>query len=517
LILPSGWRSNERRKDPHVTEDGDRSRLFVPHPASFAMNRSRLAFRGVFWSAVNVALPTAVNLVVFVVTSRILTPVDFGIVALALGLASLVSAVTPAGFGEALVQRVELRPDHLDSVFWMCAAVGLVAYGALVAGSGALAVAFDQAWLTILLPILGVKVVTDTLATVPNALTIRQMAFHLLAVRTIAATVVSAAVSLGLVLAGYGLWALVAAQMMLSVTSTIVVFWAAGWWPRLRFSRAALGELRSYGVYASGTRSLSFLMGQVDGTIVGFFLGANQLGFYAFSRRVFNIVNDVLAGSLSAVSLPLFSGIQHEPDRVRRGFLVATFVSAVVAFPVFAGLALVADRAIPLFFGPQWDATIWPVRILSALGLITCIGMLQSGLINSRGRANWWFYYQLLSGATTIAIIAFTARYGITLMLALVVAKTYLFWPITIAMTLNLLGMRLGAYLRQFAPPLLAAVAMAEAVIWLRLLWPDAAPLPGLAADVAAGALTYGLVMAVLGLDELRRVARVVLGMARRV
>ena len=236
---------------------------------------------------------------------------------------------------------------------------------------------------------------------------------------------------------------------------------------------------------------MQFLGTRADQALIGLMLGVRPVGLYHFSKRIFSMVNDVVSGALGTVSHPMFSEVQNEPDKIRRGFLVATFLSSVISFPIFAGIALVADRAIPLLFGGQWAAALQPLQLLCALGIISCIGTLQSSLIKSRGRADWWFYYQLISSLLNLLIFVIFARFGITLMLAVMVAKTYLVWPVAVSMTLRLLDMRLAAYARQFVAPMAAILAMAAAIFLTRQFTGDLAPVPALAVDIAAGAATY--------------------------
>jgi teichuronic acid exporter len=455
-------------------------------------SRSIAAFRGVFWSAVNIVVPTAVSLLVFIVTSRLLTPADFGVVALAATIAAAASSIVPSGFGDALVQSMRRDPQYLSSVFWLCAVCGVAAYAILGASAGIVARIFGAPLLVQLIPILGVRVIVEAVGVVPTALLTQTLAFRLIAVRTALASIVAAAISIALVLEGFGVWALVASLLATSVVSVIATFWTIRWTPKLIFSTAALRDLRGYGVYASGTKTLFFLWNQADQMIVGFVLGAGQLGIYNFSRRIFSIINDVSSGSLGAVAHPFFAGMQDNVDRVRSGFISATFLAGIVAFPVFMGLASVADRAIPLIFGSQWAGALWPIRILCILGVITCIGTLQAGLINSLGKAKWWFYYQLFTGLVNIPIIAICAPRGTTLMLAVLVAKAYLFWPIPVFMTLRLLRLPVMQYLGQFIAPLLAACSMAFVIFGSRMfLQSDMHPALGLACDVLLGSIFY--------------------------
>jgi teichuronic acid exporter len=480
-------------------------------------SRSIAAFRGVFWSAVNIVVPTAVSLLVFVVTSRLLTPADFGVVALAATIAAAASSIVPSGFGDALVQSMRREPLYLNSVFWLCAVCGVVAYAVLGASASAVARIFGAPLLVQLIPVLGIRVIVDAVGVVPTALLTQTLAFRLIAVRTALASIVAAAISIALVFKGLGIWALVASLLATSVVSVIATFWTIRWAPGFRFSTAALRDLKGYGVYASGTRTLLFLWNQSDQMIVGFVLGAGQLGIYNFSRRIFSIINDVSSGALGAVAHPFFSGIKDNVDRVRTGFMSATFLASILAFPVFIGLASVADRAIPLIFGSQWTGALWPIRILCILGVITCIGTLQAGLINSLGKAKWWFYYQLFTGLVNIPIIAICAPRGTAWMLAIIVAKTYLFWPIPVVMTLRLLRLPARQYLGQFFAPLLAAFFMAVVIYGSRMLWfSHMHPALELVCDVLFGSISYVVVLFVVAKRRLLRLVGILWGFVGR-
>jgi teichuronic acid exporter len=396
------------------------------------------------------------------------------------------------------VQRLDKNPAFLDSVFWLCVLTGSALYAILVLLSGAASRFYGTPIVAVIVPVLGLRVIADAAGVVPLALVTKALSFHLIALRTLITTIVSATVSIGLILLGFGLWALVASILANSVVAAVAMFWSTRWMPRLRFNSRDIAALAGYGAYASGTRVVTFLGTQGDQAVVGFVLGTMQLGFYNFARRTFSLVNDVTSGAMSTVAHPLFAGIQDDRGRVRRGFVSATFLSSVIAFPIFVGLACVADRAVPLVCGPQWSGAVRPLQILCALGILTCIGSLQAGLITSLGRANWWFYYQLVSNLLNILIILLFARDGTSVLLLVLVCKAYLSWPVPVAMTLRLLSMRPREYLVQFVPPLLSALAMGGVIFAGRWVLPEMPTAPALAVDVALGAAAYALVLVAL-------------------
>ena len=292
-------------------------------------------------------------------------------------------------------------------------------------------------------------------------------------------------------LSGYGFWALVFAQLADSFIKMVTTFWTSGWRPAGGLRARAVCDLAHYGLFASGNQFVQFLGSRADQLLVGMFLGVRLVGIYNFSKRIYSMVNDIVSGALGTVSHPIFSAVQHQPETVRRGFLISTFVSSVISFPIYVGIALIADFAVPVIFGDKWIETVWPIRLLCLLGMISCIGTLQSSLIKSQGKANWWFYYQLTSGLLNLALVTLFARHGIVVMLAAMVTKTYLIWPVAVTMTLRLTGMWIGDYMRQFAAPLGAVVVMAMAVLLARQVTGDFTAPIALAADITFGAAAY--------------------------
>ena len=237
-----------------------KSKPAEPQPDAYdhiKTGRSAAAVRGAFWSAVNVIVPTALNSAVFIVSSRFLTPEDFGIVALALSFVMFASAIAPAAYGEAIIQLSKVRRSHLDSVFWMCSVFGIVLYGLLVMFGHTIASLSGHLSILPFLPVLGLRLFFDLGAVVPNALIARSMSFHLIALRTTIATVISSVLCITLLLLGYGIWALAISQITVSATSGVAAFIGARWKPGFQFRLEALRELSSYGIFASGNRFAS--------------------------------------------------------------------------------------------------------------------------------------------------------------------------------------------------------------------------------------------------------------------
>lgn len=476
------------------------------HPSA---GRSRRAFSGVLWSGVHTLVPTLASALVFFVAARFLSPVEFGLVGFAASLVAVAVALAPGAFGEAIVQRQDIGEAHASTIFWLTAGSGLVLYLPFALGAPTIARLAGEPALATILPVIGLRLPFEMAAVVPNALIVRSMEFRLVALRTTLATVTSGVLCLALLWMGYGLWALVASQVTAAVVTCVAAFAVTRWRPRGGVNLGAAGELGRYTLFASGSRFLNQM--SLDQVLVGYLGGAPVLGVYFFAKRLFTLLTGTIAGALTSVSHVLLSSLQSEAAKVRQAFLIATWASTAVAFPAFAGLALIAGELVPVAFGAQWQSAVVPVQAFCVVGILASIGAVQGALIASQGRADSWFWYQAVQQLSTLAVIWIWAGDMATMMVALAV-KTVLFWPISVRMTTRLLDVRVRAYLAEFAAPAAATAAMAAAVLAVPAIAPHLSAGETAAAQIAAGVAVYPPCLLLLARRRIGHVRRLIAG-----
>lgn len=457
--------------------------------------RGRAAIRGALWSTLNTLIPTILSALVFIVTSRYLVPQDFGVVALATSIVTFASGFGPNAFGEALIQRRSIRKSHVDTVFWLTFGAAALIYVVLLALSSFFT-SFVQTDLTALVAVIGLKLFFDMCAVVPTALINRIMAFHLATIRTTIATLASCIVSLALIVAGFGFWAIALAQIASSFASCVAAFWGAGWIPGLRVRYSSLRELLHYGTFASANRFLQTM--NLDQLLIGSLVSPAALGLYNFARRMLQMLNGIVSGGLTSVTHVLLSSLQGDQQRVRDAFLKATFGCSLVSLPVFLGLAAVAADAIPVIFGAQWQGAVPSVRCFCIMGMMQGIGIIQASLIMSQGKADWWFYYMLAKNIAGILIVLIFYRWGIDAISLALLLQTLAFWPATLVMTSRIIGLQVTDYFGQFGRPLLAIALMGGAIGLVDRLAPTSSHLVLLIIKVLLGGTVYGLMILAL-------------------
>ncbi len=476
---------------------------YHPH---LTTGRSVSAIVGVLWSSLHTLIPTVSSAVVFFVSALFLSPADFGLVGLASSLVVSVIAFSPVAFGEALVQRKTLSKHHADTVFWLTTGFGLLCFTPFVLAAGAIGGAVGNPDIAAILPILALKIPLDLAAAVPNSMIIRSMKFKLIAVRTAVATMVSVIICMTMLFAGYGYWALVASQVSASMVACAMAFWVSGWQPGIAVRWSALKDLLNYGIFASGNRMLSTI--KLDHLVLGIFGGTVILGLFIFAQRFYNMLTQLVGGALSSVTLSLLSTLQGDTDKTAQAFGIASFVSAAVSLPMFGALAITAPDLLALLLDDKWADAAFPVQAFCVAGVLAGIGVVQAALIKSQGKAQWWFYYQLVQQSTSVLVIVLTYSYGLpTLMIALMI-KSVLLWPVSVLMTAKLLKRSAWNYLAGFRHPVVATLAMGIGMLAVPYLLPNLSQITKLALQLTVGALIYVPAILLLSRDLITQLIR---------
>lgn len=270
---------------------------------------SRKIVGGVIWTAAASWVAQLITFAVFVVLARYLTPEDFGLATLAMLPPIILSSLVTSGIPDALIQRPEIERAHLDFAFWLLAGAGIALTALIFAFAGVMAAIFDQPLLRDLIRCASVNVAIEALAAVPTVIIKRELNFRMLALRTSVATAVSAALGIGLALAGYGVWSLVCLQIAKTAVGVALLFLGIKWRPRMRYSHERCRELFAFARPIIAKSLLDLANSELPSLALGVALGPEPVGVYAFARRPFQILWDVFLTPLMGLVMPTVSRI----------------------------------------------------------------------------------------------------------------------------------------------------------------------------------------------------------------
>lgn len=472
------------------------------------MSLRQKAAKGIVWSVIQKWGREAVSFLTFVALSRLLDPEAFGLVALATAFTAFIHIFLDQGFSAAIVQRTELKREHLDTAFWISVLTGLLMAVAGIVASGLVASLYDEPSLAPVLMWLSIGFIFIALSSTQTAILRRKLAFKSLAARSLTATVVGGIVGVGMAIAGFGVWSLVGMNLARGLAGVIVLWRASDWRPGFHVSKKHYKELFSFGVSVTGNNVLKVLVRRSDDFLIGYFLGPTMLGFYTIGYRFLLMIIRLVTGIVNSVAFPTFSRIQHNPKRIRRAFYRVTHYTNLLAFPIFIGLALLASELIPALFGAEWTQSIPIMQILALSGILQGVLLFNGSILRATGKPSWQFAIMLVTAVCSVIGFLLAVRLGIVAVAAAFVIVGYLMAPISYIAVRKQIQIDLRTYLGQFALPLFATLIMILIIVGLKfVIHPHGFhPYFELFIYIAAGALTYSLVVGLASPSLFRQV-----------
>lgn len=457
------------------------------------------------WNAAGHAIRQGLTIALLMVQARLLSPADFGLLALALVAIGLGDLGAQVGMPAAIIHRRDLDPRHLSSAFWLCAATGVAFTLGLALAAPAIARVFDEPRLAPVLAVSAVNVLIAAISAVPNALRIRDLRFDVVMVQETTALAVAGAVGTLLAWHGFGVWSLVAQTTVATAIACGMSWRMTAWRPSSRFEWRAAGELARVATPTLGTNLVHYASRHVADILVGRFLGAAALGLYSRAFAIMLVPLANVSAVLTRVLFPSLARLGDDRARAAALFLAVMRAAAMLIFPMMLGLFVTVDAFVLTVFGPKWTELIPLLRILVLVGMLQSIAALAGSLFLSQGRTDVHLRLSLVLAANVVVAVVIGLRWGM-----LGVAAGY-----AAAATLNvvpvlwvggrLVGLSLATMARALAPTLAVSLAMAALVWALGLAVPVGWPAPTrLALQVGVGVTTYVALLAAVQPSALR-------------
>lgn len=362
--------------------------------------------RSILWSFVMTGGQQVFAFASTLVVATLVGPEAFGTAVMGLVFVAFVQLLLQQGMSAAIIQREDLQPEHIDSVFWLVLAASAVLWAGSVAGSDAWARANDLPelgpvirWLAWLVPLRGLVVVQD-------ALLRRSMRFRALAVRTNGAGLAGGLVGIGMALQGMGVWSIVGQHLATGVVELAVLWAASRWRPRLRFSSPHLRDLMGFSIASFAASLGMFFVARADALIMGMFFGPTVVGLYRFAWRLVISPVDIIASSLQSVSFPQLSRHQNDPAGFAREALSTLALSARLSFPAMAILA-VAGAPLLRVIGSDWVAAAPVLPFLCYEGAAMALTFISGPALQALGLPQRLAVLTWASGA--VNVMALTA------------------------------------------------------------------------------------------------------------
>jgi teichuronic acid exporter len=427
------------------------------------------ALNGIIWSLLDKLVNQAGNFALLVYLSKILSPSDFGLIAMLTIFLAVAQSLTDSGFSQALIQKSKnATEDDFSTVFYVNLTVSILLYFLLYISAPSIAYFYQQPELIDLSRILFLVVVINSIALVPRSKLLIAIDFRTQSLINSVSMIVSAVVAVFMVQDGFGYWSLVGMNLIKSLVNSTLLLIISKWYPKKVFSKQSFISLFSFGSKLLVAGIIATAVQNLYSVLIGRYFNATQVGYFQQGFNYTNIISSTLSSVVQGVTYPLMTSIQEDEKRLVEVYIKVMGVVTLLTFPVFVGFVAVAEEFVLIFLGDKWISIIPILIILSLARSLTPISSLNLNILNARGRSELFLKADLMKLPISIIALLVAVPYGI-----FAVAVSQLFFTI-ISFFINtyypgkLFGFGAKEQVKQIAPILIISLVMYFSIAFIK-------------------------------------------------
>lgn len=447
--------------------------------------------RGVTWSIAEKIASALLQMVVSIVVARMLSPQDFGTVAILVFFTAVATVVVDSGFSQTLIRKSNVCNDDFRSVFIFNITLAAVVYAALVVASPAVARFYELPIIGQLAPVMFLAIPLAALGAVQSAAMARDFRFAAISRINFIASFVSGAVAVVMALCGAGVWSLVMQRVSQIGVRSLLMWRSSSWRGEGDIVLHRLRDMAPFSLRLMATDTVSALYANISQMFIGKIYSPTLLGYFNQGQKLKDLPVNALVQSVQSVTYPALSNIADNRAKFAESYRIVLLATAAVVMPIMVGMIAVADDMFLVLLGEQWLPTVPYFQILALGGVCYPLSMIALNVLKVYSNGSIIIRLEVVKKAVMTLIFAITiplsakaVAWGLTVML-------FIELIINIAASLRYVTLRFATILGTLLPVCFVTVAMYLAVIAVKSLTADFVAPWRLMTDIAVGAIAY--------------------------
>ena len=425
---------------------------------------------GILWSGLQKFGSLAISFVANIVLARLLTPDDFGCIGMLAIFIVLSQTFIDGGFGAALVQKKNPTEEDYSTIFYWNIIVAVLLYALLFVTAPLIADFYRIPLLTDILRVQGISLIISSFYIIQTNRLIKQLNFKTLSLVTVIATLIGTLIAILMAYQGWGVWSLVAKEMITVLVTVVLLWYLCKWRPLLRFSFVSLKSLFSFGSMILLASLTNRLYENIQGLIIGRAFSAKDLGYYTQAKKIEEIPVNTFSDVVTQVTFPVYASIADQKEylkgMIRKNVKVVNFL----AFGVMTLLMVISEPIFIILFTDKWLDSIPLFQVLCIAGMLVPLNNVNTQLFKGVGRSDIFFMLQFVKRLIGLVIILFSIRWGLMAMMWAVALNAYVFYALNAYYTKRILDYTLREQFYDIFPNLLLAIIVGG-ISWTAITW----------------------------------------------
>ncbi|MET0356728.1 MAG: lipopolysaccharide biosynthesis protein [Cellvibrio sp.] len=462
------------------------------------MNIKSQLGKGTAWMSLAASGNSAISFVIFIVLSRLLSPAEIGLVAFALIIVELGKIIVNGGFSQAVVQKAEWDNSYASTCFYLNLLFSIAVALIVLFAIAPLVERYYQPEAGPILHVLSVMFFLEGTKAVHEGKLKREFAFKVIALRTILAGLIPGAIGIFLAYRGYGVWALVAQQILNQIVVTTLTLFTAKWMPSLTFSKAAARQILQFSSPLMLAQFIANISSKIFELLIGIMIGPAALGFYRVGGRALYILQDIVLKPFEHTALSALARIEGLANQGRATVRMIR-MGSFLTFPLFFGAAAIAPEFIVFAFGIKWELSGEIMTVLSFGIAPFVIGLHVNAALTASGHSKMVMMIATVSFIINCCLGLIFVPYGLVVAAWAFALRGFIINCMGIFWLKKAFNIPISQIPKAVAPSLIASLMMFVAIHFAKPLFAASIPaLLNIAFLCGLGGLIYALVMLVI-------------------
>ena len=470
--------------------------------------------KGVGWSFIDNIASSGVTFLVGLVLARLLTPAEYGIMAMIAIFIAISNSIIDSGFSNALIRKIHIDRIDYNTVFYFNRLVSIVIYLLLFFASPAISSFFKEPILINVTRIIGWVVIINALAIIPRTIFVRNIDFKTQTKISLISSISSGIIGIGMALSNMGVWSLVGQQISRQLLNTLFLWIFCKWRPVWEFSIKSFRELFGFGSKLLLSGLLDTIYKNIYYIVIGRFYTSSQLGQFTRAEQFKTIFSSNLTTVVQRVSYPVLSSIQEEPERLREAYRKVIKITMLVTFACMLGLAAVSKSLLLILIGEKWLPAVHFLQIICFSGMLYPLHAINLNILQVKGRSDLFLKLEILKKVIAIGPIIIGIFCGIEYMLYGSVCTSFIAYFLNSYYSADLINYSTKKQITDILPTFLVSLFTSAAMWSLSLL--DLSAYIIFPCQLLLGVILIFLIYEKMHLSEYLEIKRLMIGIIKR-
>ncbi len=352
--------------------------------------------KGTVWSSLDAFLGQGITFLVGLVLARLLSPEEYGLIAIITIFISVFNSIVDSGFSNALIRKQDATEADYNTVFYTNLAISAVLSTALFFGAPRIADFFSRPQLTPLTKAMSSVVIINAFAIVQNIRLTKNIDFKTKTKVSLIASLTSGVIGIAMAFGGFGVWSLVAQQISKQLLNSVFLWFFIRWMPKLLFSWKSFKEMFDFGWKLLVSGLINTIWTEIYQVIIGKFYQPQTLGQYTRAQQFSSIFSSNLTSIIQRVSYPVLSQLQDDKERLKSGYKRIIKITMLVSFVLMLGLAAIAKPMILVLIGDKWLPAVPFLQILCFNMMLYPLHSINLNMLQVQGRSDLFLKLEIL-------------------------------------------------------------------------------------------------------------------------